>query len=348
MAPGHGHRQAGQQHGHAGHVAVVLAGAVGVAEVDLVDRRPGRGRGGRSTTALTAAAARSSGRTPASAPPMAADRRAHGIDDEDVLRLIADPPRSMALERGAARGTARGRSGAVSVPHTPRRGTAQPPRWRRGPGRRSTTWPYVGELLPQHVVHDGTDDRSLDGAQPTDHHDEDDRRRPRSHREGGGRLHAQLVQVVDGAGEARPQRGQQEHDELGPVHVGARGHSHRLSSSRIACSASPSRERSTPYTSTIEPDAEHRARARSDVCGGRRRRSRATCSDDAAAAADSSQRWPPGRRPPRRSPTCRRRSSRRAAGRPAARSGTATTSGHQRGRQHRQVDVLARGCWRRR
>lgn len=42
---GDGHREPGEQHGHPRHVAVVLAGAVGVAEVDVVDpRRVERGR----------------------------------------------------------------------------------------------------------------------------------------------------------------------------------------------------------------------------------------------------------------------------------------------------------------
>ena len=68
VAPGHRGRQPGQQHRHAGDVAVVLAGLVGVAEVDLVD--PGRVEPGCARPApAPRCAARSSGRTPASAPP---------------------------------------------------------------------------------------------------------------------------------------------------------------------------------------------------------------------------------------------------------------------------------------
>ena len=65
---GDGVGQAGQQHGHPGDVAVVLAGLVGGAEDDLVDR-PRPGTPAAATASRTTSAARSSGRTPASAPP---------------------------------------------------------------------------------------------------------------------------------------------------------------------------------------------------------------------------------------------------------------------------------------
>ena len=61
-------RQARQQQRHPRHVAVVLAGLVGAAEINLVDRGPVE-PGCRATSALIGAAARSSARTLASAPP---------------------------------------------------------------------------------------------------------------------------------------------------------------------------------------------------------------------------------------------------------------------------------------
>ena len=63
-------RQARQQHRHPRDVAVVLARLVGVAEVRLVDRGRIEVGGSFDASARTALAARSSGRTPASAPPI--------------------------------------------------------------------------------------------------------------------------------------------------------------------------------------------------------------------------------------------------------------------------------------
>ena len=87
---GHRHGQPGQERGHAGHVAVVLARAVGVTEVHLVDggrvelRRPlhdGLHRHRREVVGPHAGQRAT----------MAPHRRPHGIDDEDILQAHRPP-----------------------------------------------------------------------------------------------------------------------------------------------------------------------------------------------------------------------------------------------------------------
>ena len=79
----HADGQAGEQRGHAGDVAVLLAGAVGVAVVDVLDRRgveagvPGDELGDRQGREVVGADARQ-------AAAVAAEGRAHGIDDVGV------------------------------------------------------------------------------------------------------------------------------------------------------------------------------------------------------------------------------------------------------------------------
>jgi hypothetical protein len=68
VAAGHALRQAGQQRGHAGDVAVVLAGLVGAAVDHVVDGGPVQ-LGLRAISAFSGTAARSSVRTLLSAPP---------------------------------------------------------------------------------------------------------------------------------------------------------------------------------------------------------------------------------------------------------------------------------------
>ena len=69
VAPGTLERQAGQQRGHARHVAVVLAGLVGAAVDHVVDGLPSRRFGLRAISAFSGMAPRSSVRTDDSAPP---------------------------------------------------------------------------------------------------------------------------------------------------------------------------------------------------------------------------------------------------------------------------------------
>ena len=80
--PRHRGRHAGQQGGHAGHVAVLLARAVAVAKVDVVDRSRIQGsraveQGRHHSGGQVVGADR--GQTPADLP----DRRPHGVDDVD-------------------------------------------------------------------------------------------------------------------------------------------------------------------------------------------------------------------------------------------------------------------------
>ncbi len=76
-------REVGEQQGHPGDVAVVLAGLVGAAEDDVLDRAPGRCRRGRRRARRTVAA-RSSGRTRRQGAAVAADRGADGLDDPGI------------------------------------------------------------------------------------------------------------------------------------------------------------------------------------------------------------------------------------------------------------------------
>ena len=69
VVPGHLLGQAGQQQRHARDVAVVLAGLVGAAEDDVVDRLPVDATALRAISAFSGMAPRSSGRTDDSAPP---------------------------------------------------------------------------------------------------------------------------------------------------------------------------------------------------------------------------------------------------------------------------------------
>ncbi len=71
---GHGHRQTGQQHRHPGHVAVVLAGPVGVTENNVVDPVSMASAGAGAGVRLSAARRGHRYKRPASPPPMAAKR----------------------------------------------------------------------------------------------------------------------------------------------------------------------------------------------------------------------------------------------------------------------------------
>ena len=73
-------RQAGEQHGHAGDVAVVLARLVGVAEVDLVDGLEVVALGQRAHDGRGEVVGPRAGQRAAEL----ADRRAHGVADEDL------------------------------------------------------------------------------------------------------------------------------------------------------------------------------------------------------------------------------------------------------------------------
>ena len=83
MVPGTVGRQAGEQHRHAGDVAVVLAGLVGAAEIAVVERLPVE-----AGIALDQHADRVGGEVVgadvAQRPAVAADRRADGVADEGV------------------------------------------------------------------------------------------------------------------------------------------------------------------------------------------------------------------------------------------------------------------------
>ena len=76
---------------HPGHVSVVLTGAVGVAEDDLVDRGPGRGRARARREFATTSAPRSSGRTPGERAAVAAERSPDRVVQEHVVGHHAPP-----------------------------------------------------------------------------------------------------------------------------------------------------------------------------------------------------------------------------------------------------------------
>ena len=129
VLPGHRRRQAGEQHRHPGHVAVVLAGLVRRAEHDLVDACRAR-TPRRSTTERTTAAARSSGRTVRQRPAVATDGRAHGVEDEDVTR----PCRWASLVRACrSRSTVELVAVGARGDRRRRRRPAAASRWRRAP-----------------------------------------------------------------------------------------------------------------------------------------------------------------------------------------------------------------------
>ena len=137
VTPGVDFRQPGEEKRHARDVAIVLARLVGAAEIDLVDVLADRGmaldeRADRRRGKVVGAHARKRAA-------IAADRRAHGIADEDVAasaaRLmgmlpIGRAPSAAVTERAAAsrryRAGAGGRSAASRPP--PSRSTARPSR----------------------------------------------------------------------------------------------------------------------------------------------------------------------------------------------------------------------------
>ena len=89
-------RQAGQQQRHPADVAVVLAGPVGVAERTPRRSTPGRAPAIDRRVPRTAAAGRSSGRTPASAPPS----RPSGVRTASTMKLSLAHGRSSGFGHG--------------------------------------------------------------------------------------------------------------------------------------------------------------------------------------------------------------------------------------------------------